>query len=775
MPQPASDYDPRKLPVETYVPPAPPSMEIDQTVDLREMVRILLRRKVFVLGAVAAVVGAAALYVSMAPRVYTATATIMVDPQRSQIADAGENRAPATRFGSDDAVVESQVLLVNSPAVLRRVVESLKLGSLPDFQSHVGVLGRIRNFLGMGASASPPSKDAAETALVEALQERLKVAREGTTFVIDIDASSRDPQTASKIANAVAESYLYEQVNSRRETNKRAADWLNQQLGTLKARVKASDKAVENFRTSHNLVTTQGVTVNDQQLTDLNNRLVEAHVQTAEARAKYQQVEGILKRHKDPGTLDKALSSQVIRQLRTQYAQIAQKVADLSSKFGPQHPKVVDAKAQLRATGRLIHQELTRILDSTKEAYRVAQSREQALRNSLDKLQNASTTTSQAQVRLRELQREADANRLLYESFLSRYKATAAQESLDLPDSRIVSQADVPIRPSSPKVRLILALAGLLGGGLGVVLAFGVDFLDRRIKSPRQAETITGLPTLGAVPLVGTRELARRANRGRLALDQYDPQAGGLLPGVMQPPLMRYALEEPTSLFAEAVRAVRLAVQRVERQAPAKVVMVASSIDGEGKTTLAINLALSLAAVGKRTIIVDGDLRNPELSRSLCPQAKSGLIDVALGRAPLSETLLIDRSMGFSILPSPPGHNGRLINEFVFSGAMRNLLAHLRNHFDYVVVDSPPLIPLVDGRALAEQADRIILAVRWDYTPQDVVAQAIETVAPVGDRLLGTVLTRVDMRRLRYYDYYRSSSYIQPYSYLGQPRAETAP
>ncbi len=775
MPQSASDYDPRRLPVEVRPLPAPRPVGIDQTVDLREMARILLRRKAVVLGAIAVIVGAAALYVGLAPRLYTATATILVDPQRSQVADADGSRAPAVRFGSDDAVVESQVLLVQSPAVLRHVVDELKLATLPDFKPHVGILGRIKDELGLGSSAAPLSKEGAETALVEALQQHLKVAREGTTFVIDIDASSRDPETASKIADAVAQSYLYELVHSRRDTNKLAADWLNQQLGKLKARVQASDKAVEEFRTSHNLVTTQGVTVNDQQLTDLNNRLVDAHVQTAEARTKYQQVEDILKHHKDPGTLDQALSSQVIRQLRTQYAQIAQNVADLSSKFGPQHPKVIDAKAQLRETGRLIHQELTRILDSTKAAYRAAQSREQALRASLNELQSASTTMSKAQVRLRELQREADANRLLYELFLARAKSTAAQESLDLPDSRIVSQAEVPIRPSSPKTHLILALAGLLGGGLGVVLAFGADFLDRRIKSPRQAETVTGLPTLGAVPLIGTRELARRANRGREALDQYDPGAGGLLPGVMQPPVMRYALEEPTSLFAEAVRAVRLAVQRVERQTAAKVVVVASSIDGEGKTTLAVNLALSLASIGKRTVIVDGDLRNPELSRSLCPRAKAGLIDVALGQAPLSETLLADPSMAFSILPSPPGHRGRLINEFVYSGAMRNLLAHLRNHFDCVIVDSPPLIPLVDGRALAEQADGIILAVRWDATPQDVVAQAIDTIAPVSDRLLGTVLTRVDMQRLRYYDYYRSSSYIQPYSYLGQPRVEPAP
>ena len=333
----------------------------------------------------------------------------------------------------------------------------------------------------------------------------------------------------------------------------------------------------------------------------------------------------------------------------------------------------------------------------------------------------------------------------------------------------------MPIRPSSPKSKLILALAALLGGGIGVIFAFIADFSDRRVKSPRQAEELTGLPTLATVPLVGTRELARRANRGRKVLDQYDPEKTIMLPPAMQPPLVRYALEEPTSLFAELVRAVRLAVQRVKRNDGGKIVLVSSSIDGEGKTTLAINLALSLAAVGMRTLLVDGDLRNPELTRSLCPKANLGLVEAAIGYARLQQAVLIDEPTRLAVLPAPLRRKANYITEFVFSGAMNNLLDHLRGQFDCIVVDSPPLVPLVDARALAEQAESIVLAIRWDATPREVVEQALDTLVPVSDRLLGTVLTRVDLKRLRFYDYYRSSSYIQPYSYLGQPRTEPVP
>jgi capsular exopolysaccharide synthesis family protein len=522
------------------------------------------------------------------------------------------------------------------------------------------------------------------------------------------------------------------------------------------------------------LTIAQGVTINDQQLGDLNNKLIEAHVQTGEARAKFEQVQNIVDTHADPGTLDRALSSDVITRLRTQYADVAKNVADASSKYGPQHPLVLTAKAQLRETQKLIDQEVHRILENTRAAYQVAKSREDALQQSLDNLTQVSNKSGSDQVHLRELQREADANRTLYESFLARYKETSARESVEMPDSRIVSRADIPVKPSFPKTMLILALALVGGAGLGGVTAFAIDRFDRRVKSLRQIEQVAGVPALATVPLIGTREIATRAKRGRLALGEYDPNAVRLLPPAMQPPLMRYVLDEPTSLFAESVRAVRLAVQRASRAESVKTIVVTSAIDGEGKTTLAANLALSLAAVGMRTILVEGDLRNPEMTRSLCPRASVGTVEVATGQARFDEALLVDQPTGLAVLPSPQGEHAVENSEFVFSSAMANLIEQLRKHFDYVIIDSPPIVPLVDARALAQIADRIILTVRWDSTPQDVVAQAIEALAIDYDRVLGTVLTRVDMERLRLYDYYQSSSYLAPYSYLGQPRVERA-
>jgi exopolysaccharide transport family protein len=709
---------------------------------------------------------------SVAPR-DTATATVLIDPRRSSGAEDDTNQPKASNPATDDATVNSQAALLQSVSVLQQVIDTLKLTEDPEFAGENSILAPLKRLFASPRSLPPgqSEEDVARAKAVDYLaNRRLKVARDGTTFLVNVGVTSESPEKAAKIANALVDAYFAAQVRSKYDTKKIAASWFNQQLQELRSKVESSDRAVEQFRAANNLTIAQGVTVNDQQLTDLNNKLIDAHVQTAEARAKFDQVESIVKNRVDPGTLEQALSSEVIMRLRTQYADVTKNLADVSSKFGPQHPLVVNARAQLRETKKLIDEEVQRILANTRQSYQVAQSREQALQNSLANLKTISNKSGIEQVRLRELQREADANRTLYETFLARYKETNAQESLELPDARVVSNADIPIQPSFPKSTLILAFAGVLGLGFGGVLAFAADSIDRRIKSVRQAEEATGVPTLAAIPLIGTRELSKRASRGRSELERYDPDAIQLLPAAIQPPLMRYVLDEPTSLFAESVRAVRLAIQRATRLEATKSILVTSSVDGEGKTTLAVNLALSMAALGNRTILVEGDLRNPEMSRSLCPRATIGVVEVASDHAQLSQAVLFDRSTGLAVLPSPPRQRGRGANEFVFSDAMHSMLDQLRRHFDYVIIDSPPLLPLVDSRALGDIADRIVLAIRWDGTPRDVVVQALETLAPVQEHLLGTVLTRVDMQRLRFYDYYRSSSYLAPYSYLGQPR-----
>jgi len=734
------------------------------TVDLRELARILRRRWKLVAAPPIGLFALALVYLVATSTLYTATSTVLVDPRRSTAIESNQAAMQMSNFGTDDATIESETLLIQSIAILQRVVEKLKLTEDPEFMPRPGLLDPIKRlFSGSGPDAGASPEDAAKARSVDILQRRMKVTRQGTTFLVDINVSSESPRKAAVIANAVAEGYFEEQVRAKNDSTRIASSWLNGQIDALKSRVVAAERAVEDYRSANNLTVSQGVTVNDQQITDLNNQLISARVQTAEARAKFDQAQQLGKSGGDQGGFNAAISSDIISKLRAQYAEIAKNEADLSSKYGPRHPQVANVHAQLRDTQRLINEELQRILQSTRHDYEVARSREASLQQSFDQLQGVSSSSGQAQVRLRELQREAEANRTLYESYLARYKESTAQESLEMPDSHVVTKASVPIAPSWPKTWLVLGLALTLGFGAGSVSAFLADYLDQRVKTLEQAEQITGVPSLAAVPLIDARELARLAKRGRSELGHYNPTTTKLLPAVLQPPLMRYALDVPGTFFAEAIRAVRLALQRTMRVQPIKIVLVTSALENEGKTTLAANLAQSIATLGIRTLLIDADLRNPQLTRSLCPHADLGLLDLAMDRATPEQAILVDRSTGLSILPSTTVKHADLITELMFSERIVEVLDLLRSRYELIVIDSPPLVPLVDGRALAELADRIVLALAWDQTPGEVLAHTIDLLSPVHDRILGTVLTLVDLSRLRFYDYYRSSAYLKPY------------
>ena len=730
-------------------------------IDVREIARIL-RRHVKLIGITVAVAVALALvFVAVVTPLYSATATILIDPRRSNVADSN-NSNPNGSFGTDDASIESQVSLMQSLTVMQRVVDGQKLKDDPEFSPPPGVLDWIRSLFSSGGSGLDPNEIARARA-TDTLQRRLKILRQKSTFLVDITASSVNRDKAASIANAAAQAYFLEQVRSKYDATKIAAGWMNQQLDELKARVITSDNAVQDFRAKNNLVVAQGVTINDQQMGDLNTKLIEARTEAAEARAKFEQVDRIAKSGGDSGSLTEALGSDTIARLRTQYADLAKTDADLSTKFGARHPQLATVRAQLSETKKLISEEIQRILQSRRHSYEVAAAREKSLQKSLDDLTNISTDSGQAQVRLRELQREAEANRTLYESFLARYKEASANESLELADSRIVTRADAPLSPSFPKTALTLGLALLVGLFLGCLFAMVADYLDRRIKTYGQAKA-SGLPSIAALPDISARELAGLTKQGRADLDRYDPRTTRLLPAGLQPPLLRYAVTQPMSQFAEAIRSIRFTLQHVARTRNTQVVAITSAISGEGKSTLAANLAMSLASVGVKTLLIEGDLRNPQLSRSLCPAVRTGLVEVAVAGMPLHQAILVDPESRLAFLPAPLPKDVALLTEFVSSEGMSDILKELRNHFDVIIVDSPPLLPLIDGRALAELADSIILTVGWDRTPEDMLMRAVDLLAPVHDRIIGTVLTRVDFSRFKYYEPYESNAYGSTYA-----------
>src|ERR1700733_8219811 len=335
------------------------------TVNLREMSRILRRRWKTVAAPPLCLIALALIYILSATTLYTATSTVLVDPRRTSAIETNQSALSMSNFGTDDATIESETLLIQSIAILQRVVEKLKLTADPEFIPKPGLLDPIKRlFSSRSPDAGASPEDAAKAGAVDILQRRMKVTRQGTTFLVDINVSSESPRKAAVIANAVAEGYFEEQVRAKNDSTRIASTWLNGQIDGLKSRVGAAERAVEDFRAANNLTVSQGVTVNDQQITDLNNQLIAARVQTAEARAKFDQAQQLRKSGNDPGGINAAISSDIITKLRTQYADIAKNGADLSSRYGPRHPLVANVQAQLQDTQRLINEEIARIVES---------------------------------------------------------------------------------------------------------------------------------------------------------------------------------------------------------------------------------------------------------------------------------------------------------------------------------------------------------------------------------------------------------------------------
>jgi capsular exopolysaccharide synthesis family protein len=593
-----------------------------------EITRIIRRHSHVVVVTTAILVAAALLFVAMATPLYTSTASILLEPQRLAVVDGG-NRAPAAS-GVDDAMIDSQVALLQSPSVMERVVDILNLTDDPEFVPPQGFIDWIKQTVLRPETSGASADDLSRLKATDTLRRHLTISRQHSRYLINISASSHDRTKAAAIANAVAQAYFAEQARSKFDATKAAVGRFQNQLEQLKSRAAKSARAVDNYR----------------------------------------------------------------------------------------------AKAEA----------------------------------------GTAANPKERQRRLVELQHEADVDRAVYEGFLAREKASATHERVDSPASRLVDRAQPSISPSFPDIPLAFGSALMIGLSLGCLLALLADGLDPRIKTQEQAQA-SGLPSLAALPEINVRELAHLSRRGRADLENYDPRVTRLLPIGLQPPLLRYAVTQPMSPFAEAIRSIRFALQHETRLRNAQVISVTSAVSGEGKTTVAANLAQSLSVLGVKTILVEGDLRNPQLSRALCPSVQCGLLQVALEEMPLNQAVLVDPLTDLAFIPAPLSKNIdiALLTEFALSEGMRSVLTELRNHFDVLIVDAPPLLPLVDGRALVEQSDAVILTVGWDYTPREVFLRAVELLNPVRDRIIGTVLTRVDVGRLKLYEPYGSSAYSLSY------------
>ncbi len=727
--------------------------------DLSAIVRICRRQWPVIAGVtlVAMLLGLG--YVMTAQPKFTASGLVMIDTRKNQLLSTQQVVGDQLL---DASGVESQVEILKSESVALSVIRDLKLMDDPEFNSGGGLIQAILGRLfSDDASVSDYVK---ERTAVSRFKTDLQVKRVGVTYVIQVDFTSPSAAKSAQVVNAISDAFMVNELESRYQATKRASRWLQDRIKELREQASEAEREVQKFRAANNIVDTGRGLLSEQQLGDVNSQLVTARAATAEAKARLDRIIEVGSSDVPNATVADALKNDVITRLRAQYLDLAAREADWSVRYGVNHSATVNLRNQMREISRSILDEVRRIAETYKSEYEIARAREQSLQQSLATLVDSAGTTGQAQVKLRDLESSAQSYRNLYDNFLQRFMEATQQQTFPTTDARLITAATAPLTKSAPKGTLILGGATVLGLMMGVAAALVRERLDNVFRTTRQLEAETGKECLGILPRIPTAAAALGAP-GQAAAAAVASVPDGL---VTRPPaIARHVLNAPFSRFAETIRGIKVAADLNGLTRRTQVIGMVSAVPNEGKTTISSNLAELMAQTGNKVLLIDGDLRNPSLTKALAPDAKIGLVEILSGQRSLAEVMHTDPETGLKVVPAVL--NGRIWHtaEMLSSNAMASLLDAARSEYDYIVIDLPPVVPVVDVRAVAPLIDGFVMVVEWGVTSRDVVKEAIATVEPLSDRMIGIVLNKASpavLKRLesykgRYYkSYYRDST-----------------
>ncbi|WP_439405853.1 polysaccharide biosynthesis tyrosine autokinase [Bradyrhizobium sp. DASA03076] len=700
---------------------------------------------------VSACVIVALLYLFTAAPLFTSTATMVIDTRKVQLF---QQQSVLGDVAIDSATVETQVEILKSENISLTVIRDLHLTEDPEFTgAGGGLLGAILGSVtGLFSSSHAPSEFEQTRKALGVFERSRTIRRVGLTYVMEIGFTSKDPQKAARIANAIADAYIVDQLEAKYQATRRASVWLQDRIKELRTQASTAQKAVVDFKTANNIVDSGGRLMNEQQLAEVNSQLVMAHAATAEAKARLDRMNDIVKQDIPDANVTDALKNDTIVKLRGQYVDMASKESIWSAKYGHDHLAAVNLRTQMAEIKKNITDELKRIQESYKSDYDIAVTREEAIKSSLANVVSESQLTNQAQIQLRELESNAQSYQAMYDNFLQRYMESVQQQSFPITEARVISAATTPLAKSYPKSLAILA-AALFGG---LLLSFGAatarELTDKVFRTTGQVEEQLGANCIAILPALGA-PASIPALAGKLGRKASNPQ----------PDLLRYVVDNPLSRFSEAVRSLKVAVDLNSIVRENRVLATTSTLPNEGKSTLSTNLAQLIAHGGARVILVDADLRNPSLSRALVPDAQAGLVDVVAHKAQLEDVITVDPQTKLAVLPA--GTTSRLLhtNEILASKPMSDLVALLRSKYDYVVLDMPPMAPVVDVRVTSSFVDSFVFVVEWGKTKIDVVRHNLRNAPEIQDKLLGVVLNKADTKLLARYESYHGRYYYQKY------------
>jgi capsular exopolysaccharide synthesis family protein len=687
-----------------------------QGMDLRELILLLRRRASLIVGLTLCGVMASLLIAFTATPRYRSEAVLMLD-QRRAAATADMGGVVASQ-GEGSTLLRSEIDILTSRAVIDRVIKKLDLTKDPEFNP--------QPFWARWFAPKEDSKNQAEdlaaaheqTRTADAFLNNLEATNDGRSYSIRVAFESTNPEKAALIANAVADEYLVDQLEAKYDLAARANKWLNERLSSLRQDVESSEKAVENFRQKAGLIEVGGSTVATRQMDEINRQLTEARGQTSQAEARLRSAQNMIRSQGGLEAAADVLNSPLIQRLQEQEAEVRRNEAELATRYGDRHPKMINARAQEHDLQHKIAEEVQKIIQGMANEVEIARAKESQLKRDMADLEARAGVDLKNGVQLHQLEREAEANKTLYESFLGRFKQSTEQQDMQLADSRIIARAEPPLKADFPRKGLFLLVGTLLGLFFGLLAAYLVEYFDRGYKSATQLEEETGLTAVGLIPS---------------------------LKGVTGKTPEAYVIEKPLSAYSESLRTVRTAIHFSNVDHPPKIVMLTSAIPKEGKTTFCLSLGRALALAGNKILIIDADMRRPRVASALgLMKIKGGLADVLSGRKILADVIERDPKVrNLSLLPAQDKTPNA--QDLLGSQRMQKLVQEAAENYDLVIVDTPPILAVTDAAMIARVVDTTLMVVRWGETPRESVVQAVKRLASYGCKIAGIVMAQVDL------------------------------
>jgi capsular exopolysaccharide synthesis family protein len=700
----------------------------EERIDFRRFWQVIDRKKWPLLGFVAVVTLLVAIVAFTRTPVYRASATLLIESKPVQVVSIEEIYGLDTR---SQEYYATQFEILRGRPLAEQVVDSLGLAEHGTFVADDGrVFPDWRSWLPFSDTGHPAAITGDPLqAIIKEYFRNLSVQPVRNTQLVHVHFESEDPALAARVANAHAQAYIDSMVDARVTVTESAAAWMTERLGEMEQALLESERQLQEYREQEKLIDVDGLrSLPAREVNDLNSRLVEVRRSLSQAAITYSQVASI--EDASPEALQgipAMLNDELVREFLQAEAAARQRVAELQKRYGPQHPNMIAAQAELAEARNNLRAQQNSVAAAISKEYEAVRAEEAALLRALGEAEQRYQEVGRKESQLSALQRVVDTNRKLYELFYNRVSETSATEDLKAAQARIIAPAVVPSFPVKPNKSLMVGIAAFAATLVGLLVAFLQEALNNTVRNVADVEEKLQLPLLGMLPLLKSKA-RKNGSPGNVYFDAN-------VPG-----------------FSEVIRTVRTSISLDNMQHPHKVIVVASSVRGEGKSTVAISLAQAFAQMEK-VLLVDADLRHPSIGKALgLPGHRAGLAELLAGDTQLNKCIAHNEDYALDVLSSGfvPPEPLKLLS----SQRLVNALMVLRRHYDRIIIDTPPILPVSDALVLAKQSDTVIFVAKCDATSTRQMNLALDSLARVDVRVSGVVVTHLDARKARKYGEY---------------------